>query len=92
MIDLTGLELDPALSTAGLADDPVKGVRVSRFDHNTVRVVFDLEYLVGYKLERRTEAPGGLRLDFNVVFKGHRLSTGQCGARDLCRHFRTGAV
>lgn len=69
VIDLTGLELDPALSTAGLADDPVKGVRVSRFDHNTVRVVFDLEYLVGYKLERRTEAPGGLRLDFNVVLK-----------------------
>ena len=69
VIDLTGLELAPALSTADLADGPVKGVRVSRFDHNTVRVVFDLEYLVGYKLKRRTSAPGGLRLDFNVVLK-----------------------
>ena len=53
----------------GLVDGPVKGVRVSRFDQNTVRVVFDLDYLVGYKLERRTGTPGGLRLDFNVVLK-----------------------
>ncbi|NLC53332.1 MAG: N-acetylmuramoyl-L-alanine amidase [Firmicutes bacterium] len=69
VIDLTGVELDPALSTAELTGGPVKGVRVSRFDHNTVRVVFDLEYLVGYKLKRQTSAPGGLRLDFNVVLK-----------------------
>ncbi|MBA2132642.1 AMIN domain-containing protein [Capillibacterium thermochitinicola] len=60
VIDLTGLELAPALSTDGLVDGPVKGVRVSRFDKNTVRVVFDLEYLVGYKLERRTGVPGGV--------------------------------
>ncbi|HEY8392202.1 MAG TPA: N-acetylmuramoyl-L-alanine amidase [Capillibacterium sp.] len=69
VIDLTGVELDPALSTEGLAGGPVKGIRVSRFDQDTVRVVFDLEYLVGYKLERLTTSPAGLRLDFNVVLK-----------------------
>ncbi|NLM36608.1 MAG: N-acetylmuramoyl-L-alanine amidase [Firmicutes bacterium] len=69
VIDLTGLDLAPALATDGLTDGPIKGVRVSRFDQNTVRVVFDLEYLIGYKLERRTGVPGGLRLDFNVVLK-----------------------
>ena len=69
VIDLTGLELGADLNNPGLAGGPVKGVRVSRFDQNTVRVVFDLEYLIGYKLERRTGAAGGLRLDFNVVLK-----------------------
>lgn len=69
VIDLAGPDLDPALSTDGLAGGPVKGVRVSRFDQETVRVVFDLEYLLGYKLERRTTAPAGLRLDFNAVLK-----------------------
>jgi len=68
VIDLTGLDLSPTLSMDGLACGPVKGVRVSRFDQNTVRVVFDLEYLLGYKLERTTDPPG-LRLDFNAVLK-----------------------
>ena len=69
VIDLTGVELDRALSTEGLAGGPVKGVRVSRFDQSTVRVVFDLEHLIGYKLEPRTTDPAGLRLDFNAVLK-----------------------
>lgn len=68
VIDLTGVDLAPTLTTQGLAGGPVKGVRVSRFDQNTVRVVFDLEYLIGYKLEQ-DGAAAGLRLDFNVVLK-----------------------
>ncbi len=69
VIDLTGVDLAASLSTAGLADGPIKGVRVSRFEQNIVRVVFDLEYLIGYKLERSSGAPGGLRLEFNTILK-----------------------
>jgi N-acetylmuramoyl-L-alanine amidase len=69
VIDLTGVDLASSFSTDGLANGPVKGVRVSRFTENTVRVVFDLEYLIGYKLERSSAAPGGLWLEFNTVLK-----------------------
>ena len=69
VIDLTGPDLASSVSTQELAGGLVKGVRVSRFDPNTIRVVFDLEYLVGYRLERLATQPDGLRLDFNAVLK-----------------------
>jgi N-acetylmuramoyl-L-alanine amidase len=69
VIDLTGVEPGAALSTDGLPAGPVKGIRVSRFDENTTRVVFDLDYLIGYKITRSITSPAGLRLDFNAVLK-----------------------
>jgi N-acetylmuramoyl-L-alanine amidase len=69
VIDLNGIELSPFLSTIDLAGAPVKGVRVSRFDRDTVRVVFDLDFLVGYKLLQTSTQPRELQLILNAFLK-----------------------
>lgn len=69
VIDLSGVEPSPNLSTVGLATTPVKGVRVSRFTQDTTRVVFDLEFLLGYRLEPVISQSGELRLVFNATLK-----------------------
>ncbi len=69
VIDLRGLEPAPQLTTADLANPPVKGIRVSRFTEDTTRVVFDLEYLLGYRLEPVAGEAGELQLVFNATLK-----------------------
>ncbi|NLW55689.1 MAG: AMIN domain-containing protein [Firmicutes bacterium] len=75
VIDLSGIEPSPHLSTAELAGTPVKGVRVSRFAQDTTRVVFDLDFLLGYRLEPVSGQAGDLRLVFNATLKDISFSS-----------------
>ena len=69
VIDLNGVEPSPQLSTAEPAGPPVKGIRVSRFTADTTRVVFDLDFLLGYRIEPVSGEDGALRLVFNATLK-----------------------
>ncbi len=69
VLDLVGVSLYPYLSIEEPTVAPVKGIRVSRFDQDKVRVVFDLDFLVGYKLKSVPGKTVELQVALNAVLK-----------------------
>ncbi len=69
VLDLNGVSLYPYLQIEDPPLAPVKGIRVSRFDQDKVRVVFDLDLLVGYKLKSIPGETRELQIALNAVLK-----------------------
>lgn len=69
VIDLKGVELYPFFNKHYQPSETVKEIRVGMFDQKTLRVVFDLNRLIGYRIIRSVEEPGLLTLVFNSLLK-----------------------
>ena len=68
VIDFQGVETYPLLAGVKLAiPPPVTGIRSSKFDESTLRVVFDLLRLAGYRIIEPAEDPTKLQVAFNSL-------------------------
>lgn len=68
VIDFQGVEPYPLLTgMAPATPPPVTGVRSSKFDESTLRVVFDLSQLAGYRIVESPEDPTKLQVVFNSM-------------------------
>lgn len=78
VIDFKGVKPYPGLNMELPAEPPVKAIRSNVFDEETLRVVFDLTYLVGYRIMTPEENHPGLQVVFDSFLKdGIRIEGGE---------------
>ena len=71
VIDFKGVDSYPLLAGVELAIlPPVTGIRSSMFTENTMRVVFDLSLLSGFRIVEPAEDPTKLQVVFNSLLTG----------------------
>jgi N-acetylmuramoyl-L-alanine amidase len=71
VIDFKGVDSYPLLAGVELATlPPVTGIRSSMFTENTMRVVFDLSLLSGFRIVEPAEDPTKLQVVFNSLLTG----------------------